>query len=227
MRPLLQKSSQNLVSENYCISCLAWIQERETESWTLHRYICVCYLGLTDDWFLVVTGNIVEPDSIVIEVVEDSHTELIALSVVRLRSVSASSIWPVDITVLASWGPGDSSSSNFSSSPEISLSILSDQSQELPFFSLAVDGYRSHPIGPTEVFSVALCERRTSDFPWNKKILSSEPMIGSIVSSAISPAPSILAATTRSLIPVSATTEQITKEVKLRGGGNHSEADEG
>jgi len=52
-------------------------------------------------------------------------------------------------------------------------------------------------------------------------------MIGSIVSSAISPAPSILAATTRSLIPVSATTEQITKEVKLRGGGNQSEADEG
>jgi len=44
----------------------------------------------------------VEPDSIVIEVVEHSHTELVALSVVRLRSVSSSSIGPVDITVLAS-----------------------------------------------------------------------------------------------------------------------------
>jgi len=52
-------------------------------------------------------------------------------------------------------------------------------------------------------------------------------MIGSIVSSAIPPAPSILATTTRSLIPVSATTEQITKEVKLRRGGDNCEADEG
>ena len=42
--------------------------------------------GFTDCWLLVVTGDVMESDSIGVKVVEDCEAELITLSVVRLGS---------------------------------------------------------------------------------------------------------------------------------------------
>ena len=41
-------------------------------------------LRLADDRFPMVAGDVVEPHAVVVEVVEDGDTELIALSVIRL-----------------------------------------------------------------------------------------------------------------------------------------------
>ena len=46
-------------------------------------------LALADDGLPVVTADVVEPDSVVVEVVEDSNTELVSFSVVRLSPPSA------------------------------------------------------------------------------------------------------------------------------------------
>ncbi len=40
--------------------------------------------SFTDGWLGVVAGNVMEPDAVVVEVVEDGQAELIALAVVRL-----------------------------------------------------------------------------------------------------------------------------------------------
>ena len=51
-------------------------------------------LALADDRLSVVAGDVVELDTIVVEVVEDGKAVLVALSVVGLRSVGASSVGP-------------------------------------------------------------------------------------------------------------------------------------
>ena len=60
--------------------------------WCLTRKYLVSIFqcsALADDGLAVVAGNVVEPDSVSVEVVEDSNTELIPLSVVWLRSTSS------------------------------------------------------------------------------------------------------------------------------------------
>ena len=56
-------------------------------------YIKLCVgvwgLALADDGLPVVTANVVEPDAVVVEVVQDSNTELVSFSVVRLSPSSA------------------------------------------------------------------------------------------------------------------------------------------
>ncbi len=47
------------------------------------------YLGLADNRFPVVAGNVVELDSVLVEVVEHAETTLIALPVVGLRASSS------------------------------------------------------------------------------------------------------------------------------------------
>ena len=55
--------------------------------------LCRLYPSLlTDDGLSVVTSNVVESDAITIEVVQDSHTELISLPVIRLSSASSENI---------------------------------------------------------------------------------------------------------------------------------------
>ena len=56
----------------------------------VHIKLCLVWpLALADDWFPVVAGDVVEPHPVVVEVVENSYTELIALPVVRLPSAGA------------------------------------------------------------------------------------------------------------------------------------------
>ena len=57
---------------------------RVTEKWSKNP----C-LTLTNDGFSVMAGNVMESDTIIIEVVENSNTEFIAFSVVRLSSSSS------------------------------------------------------------------------------------------------------------------------------------------
>ena len=45
--------------------------------------------GLADCGLLVVTGHVMESDSISVKVIQDGETELVALSVVRLRPLGS------------------------------------------------------------------------------------------------------------------------------------------
>ena len=52
-------------------------------------------LSLADDGFSVVAGDIVVLDSVVVEIVEDGKTKLVALPVVRLGSVGTTGVGPL------------------------------------------------------------------------------------------------------------------------------------
>jgi len=123
------------------------------------------YLGLTNDWLLVMTGDVMEPNSIVIEVVEDGQTEFIPLPVVRLGPVRSSSVRPVQIIVSESRGPSDVATTYFAPSPEKSLSLAPRQIEKLPLLVTVVDGYRFHPIGLAKELSLILGEGRAADSP--------------------------------------------------------------
>jgi len=73
-----------------------------------------------------------EPDPILVEIVQYSHTKLVPLPVVRLRSIGTSSVGPVNIVVSLLRGPPDVSLVHFSASPEVSLPVLGDKSEKLP-----------------------------------------------------------------------------------------------
>ncbi len=45
--------------------------------------------SFTDGWLGMVAGNVVEPDAVVVEVVEDGQAELVTLAVVRLGTAKA------------------------------------------------------------------------------------------------------------------------------------------
>jgi len=67
--------------------------------------MCLEYLlFLTDNGLLVMARYIMELDSVIVEVVEDSKTELITLSVVRLGpgTSASSSVGPFNIVVMVS-----------------------------------------------------------------------------------------------------------------------------
>ena len=121
-------------------------------------------LTFTNDWFSVVAGNVVESDSVVVEIVEDAHTELIALSVVRLSPASSkifrlkkfpkslllsslpSSMRPVDTLVRSARGPGHAASVHAASSPEIFLALSSHEAGELGLFAAVVDTDGPHTV---------------------------------------------------------------------------------
>jgi len=75
----------------------------------------------------VVTGHVVESDSISIKVIQHSQTELVTLSVVRLRPSSSASVGPVNAVVPSAAGPPDVAVVDLSSGPEVSLSVLGHQ----------------------------------------------------------------------------------------------------
>ena len=58
-------------------------------TWKTNHIVLILCLCLTDDGFGMVTGYIMEFDTIIVEVVEHSQTGLIPLSVVRLGSSSS------------------------------------------------------------------------------------------------------------------------------------------
>merc|ERR1719222_1033906 len=84
------------------------------------------YLSLADDRLLVVAGNIVEPDSVIVEVVQDSQTVLIPLSVVRLGSVGTTGVGPLVGGGSSARRPSDcrvTAVVDITTSPEIFLSF--------------------------------------------------------------------------------------------------------
>jgi len=46
------------------------------------------YSSFTNNWLLVTTPDIMESDSVVVKIVENSDTELVTYSIIRLRTVS-------------------------------------------------------------------------------------------------------------------------------------------
>jgi len=56
---------------------------------------CGACLGLTDDRFPVMARDVVELDTVVVEVVEDGQAPLVALAVVRLGTVSTAGVGPL------------------------------------------------------------------------------------------------------------------------------------
>jgi len=100
----------------------------------------------------------VEPDAVVIEVVEDGQAILVALPVVRLRSSSTSSVGPSDVVEPPAAGPPDVAASHVAPCPEVLLPLVAYKAQELPLLGAAVDRDRLHPVRPAEASSLALCE---------------------------------------------------------------------
>jgi len=74
----------------------------------------------------VVAGHIVEPDSVIVEVVQDGQTVLIPLSVVRLGSVGATGVGPLVGGGSSARRPSDcrvTAVVDITTSPEIFLSF--------------------------------------------------------------------------------------------------------
>jgi hypothetical protein len=49
-------------------------------------------VSLANDWFEMVAADVVEPDSVVVEVVEHGQTKLVSFTVVRLRKAISKTI---------------------------------------------------------------------------------------------------------------------------------------
>jgi len=123
-------------------------------------------------------------DSISVEIIENSETELISLSVVRLRSVSSSCVGPVDIVVSPTRGPPDVAIVDLASCPEISLSVLSNQTQEMILLSSGVKTHSNHVVVSTESLSLTLGELGASDSPTDQHISALVLVIGLVSSSS-------------------------------------------
>lgn len=80
-----------------------------------------------------------EPDAVVVEVVEDGKAILVALPVVRLCSSSTSGVGPSDVVVPPTAGPPDVTASHVAPGPEVLLPLPADQAKELPLLRAAVD----------------------------------------------------------------------------------------
>jgi len=81
---------------------------------------------LADDGLLMVAGNVVVLDAIVVEVVENTEAVFIALTVVWLGAVGSSSVRPAPGGCSASIGPSNSwvtAMVDISSSPEVPLVV--------------------------------------------------------------------------------------------------------
>lgn len=111
-----------------------------------------------------------EPDSIVVEVVQDSKTELVSFSIVWLWSSCSSGVGPVDIVISPSRRPTNASPTNVASSPEVSLTLPADQTKELPLLGTAVNTDGSHTTGPAEGSTLTLGKLFTAKSPADQVI---------------------------------------------------------
>jgi len=113
--------------------------------------------GLTHGGFLVVAGNVMPFDSVSVEVIQDSKTGLLmgwvftGSSVIRLRKSSSSCVGPVRWCRERNWlGGGVWPVDHFvgmvdnTTSPEVSLSILSYQPVESVLFGRRIKRYWFH-----------------------------------------------------------------------------------
>ena len=56
-------------------------------------------VSLANDWFEMVAADVVEPDSVVVEVVEHGQTKLVSFTVVRLRKAISETIINVNFVI--------------------------------------------------------------------------------------------------------------------------------
>jgi len=120
-----------------------------------------------------VARHIMKPDPISIKIVENCQAKLIALSVIRLWTLGASSVGPVNIIVSLTRGPFYSIPIvDLSTSPEVPLSVFSDQSQKFSFLCRTVQTDCSHAVGTAECLPFTLGELGASHSPTYEEILS-------------------------------------------------------
>jgi len=144
------------------------------------RYQCS---ALADDGLGVVAGDIVELDSVIVEVVEDSQARLITFSVVRLSSASSSSVGPLNIVVGSAGGPADPATSHIASCPEESLTLPHHQPLELSLLGSRVQTDCSHTIGSAEGQSLTLGEVSAAQSPAEQVVPALELEVGRVSSS--------------------------------------------
>jgi len=162
----------------------------------------------------------VEPDSVVVEVVEDGQAALVALAVVWLGATGPSSIGPVDIVVTPPTWPADTSATHISSRPKVLLTLPTNQSKELPLFVAAVNGNRSHAILPAEIRPSARCEGGATKTPRHQVVSSSKVVVWSVAT----PTPAPCAIALRTTTSISATSEKVPEKSKLGFSDSESES---
>ena len=178
-----------------------------------------------------------EPHPVVVEVVENSNTELVTLPVVWLTSARAENnfdknisnfpilvcasppgVGPVDVVVRSARGPGDAASVDLPPSPEIFLALPRHQPGELALLPGAVDADRPHPVGSTEVLSLALGEASAAQPPADEEVLTSKLMVGTVSSTTVATSTTSDSGTTAASSVPSEPVEEVIKEAKLRRG---------
>ena len=200
--------------------------------------------ALADDWFPVVTGDVVEPHSIVVEIVQNSNTELVPLPVVWLPSAGAeniiykyfifnillidspSGVGPVDVVVRPARGPGDAASVDLPACPEIFLALPRHQPGELALLPGAVDADWSHPVSPAEVLSLALSEASAAQPPADQEVLTSKLMVGTVTSTTVATSTASTSWTAAASSVPSEPVEKVAEEAKLRRGRTEGEETE-
>ena len=201
--------------------------------------------ALADDWFPVVTGDVVEPHSIVVEIVQKSNTELVPLPVVWLPSAGAeniiykylifnillidspSGVGPVDVVVRPARRPGDAASVDLPARPEIFLALPRHQPGELALLPGAVDADWSHPVSPAEVLSLALSEASAAQPPADQEVLTSKLMVGTVTSTTVATSTASTSWTAAASSVPSEPVEKVAEEAKLRRGRTEGEETEG
>merc|ERR1712106_1196161 len=86
----------------------------------------------------MMAGHVMELDSISVEVVQDSNTELVPLPVVWLWTAGSSCRGPGNIVIRPSRGPADISIPNVSTSPEVFLAITGNKTEKLPLLGRTI-----------------------------------------------------------------------------------------
>ena len=186
-----------------------------------------------------------EPHSIVVEIVQNSNTELVPLPVVWLPSAGAeniiykylifnillidspSGVGPVDVVVRPARGPGDAASVDLPAGPEIFLALPRHQPGELALLPGAVDADWSHPVCPAEVLSLALGEASAAQPPAYEEVLTSKLMVGTVSSTTVATSTTSTSGTTAASSVPSEPVEKVAKEAKLRRGRAEGEETEG
>merc|ERR1711892_862650 len=105
----------------------------------------------------MMAGHVMELDSISVEVVQDSNTELVPLPVVWLWAAGSSCRGPGNIVIRPSRGPA-----NVSTSPEVFLAITGNKTEKLPLLGRTIHTDWSHTVCTTERRSFTMSKRGTS-----------------------------------------------------------------
>lgn len=143
------------------------------------------FLGLADDWFLVMARNIVKLDTVTVEIVEYSYTKLIAFPVIGLGMgwASSSSVGPPHIVVGLTRRPSDTSAGNSASGPEILLTLPTDQVRELPLLGTAVNTDGLHAVLFAESGGTAVGEGPAAQPPADKVVFARVLVVRLVASS--------------------------------------------